>query len=86
MRVNLRVEYENGNKEEVQCSAKDLVAFEDKFQRSVARLEQEMRLTDLLFIAWHSLKRRNQTDKEFDAWLDGVESIYPSDDDPKLKA
>lgn len=85
MRINLRVEYTDGNKVEVQCGAKDLVAFEDKYQRSVARLEHEMKLTDLLFIAWHSLRRQSQTAKEFDAWLDDVESITPSDDDPKSK-
>jgi hypothetical protein len=86
MRVNLRVEYSDGTKTEVRCSAKDLVAFEDKYQRSVARLEHEMKLTDLLFIAWHSLNRQKETAKDFDTWLDEVESIEPSDDDPKLKA
>lgn len=84
MRINLRVEYSNGKQEDVRCSAKDLVAFEDKFQRSVARLEHEMKLTDLLFIAWHSLKRQGQTTNDFDTWLDDVEGIQPSDDDPKL--
>jgi hypothetical protein len=86
MRVNLRVEYSDGTKIEVRCTAKDLVAFEDKYQRSVARLEQEMKLTDLLFIAWHSLHRQKETAKDFDTWLDEIESIEPSDDDPKLKA
>lgn len=85
MRISLRVEYSDGNKEEVRCSAKDLVAFEDKYQRSVARLEHEMKLTDLLFIAWHSLNRQGLTKKDFEAWLDDVESIMPSDADPKLK-
>lgn len=85
MRINLRVEYSNGKQEDVRCSAKDLVAFEDKYQRSVARLEHEMKLTDLLFIAWHSLNRQGLTKKDFDAWLDDVESITPSDDDPKLE-
>jgi hypothetical protein len=85
MRISLRVEYQDGNKEEVRCSASDLVAFEDKYQRSVARLEHEMKLTDLLFIAWHSLNRQGITKKDFEAWLEDVESIMPSDADPKLK-
>lgn len=84
MKINLRVEFTNGILEEVQCSAKDLVAFEEKYQRSVAKLQEEMKLTDLLFIAWNSLKRQKKTDKEFDLWLDDVEGIEASDDDPKL--
>jgi hypothetical protein len=83
MRINLRIEYTDTTEKDVVCSAKDLVAFEDKYQRSVARFEQEMRLTDLLFLAWHSLHRQKQTPKDFDSWLDDVESITPSDDDPK---
>lgn len=83
MRITLRVEYSDGKIENVKCGAKDLVAFEDKFERSVARLEQEMRLKDLLFIAWHSLTRQKLITKDFETWLDEVESIMPSDDDPK---
>jgi hypothetical protein len=85
MRITLRVEFTNNKTSDVVCSAKDLVAFEDKFQRSVARLDTEMRLTDLLWLAWHSLNRQKTTDKDFDTWLDDVESIAPSDADPKLQ-
>jgi hypothetical protein len=83
MRITLRVEFTNQKTTDVVCSAKDLVAFEDKYQRSVARLETEMKLTDLLWLAWHSLHRQKLTTKDFDSWLDDVESIAPSDEDPK---
>lgn len=83
MKINLRVEFTDGSNEDVVCGARDLVAFEDKYQRSVARFEQEMKLTDLLFLAWHSLYRQKKTAKEFDAWLDDVEAIEPSEQDPK---
>lgn len=85
MRISLRVEFTDGTEKDVMCSAKDLVAFEEKFSRSVARFEQEMRLTDLLFLAWHSENRTKATAKDFDSWLDDVESIAASDDDPKSK-
>jgi hypothetical protein len=83
MKINLRVEYLTGEPKEIICSAKDLVAFEDKFNRSVARLEAEFKLTDLLFLAWHSEKRTNATKKDFDSWLDEVDSISVSENDPK---
>jgi hypothetical protein len=85
MRITLRTEFIDGTVEDVICSAADLVAFEERYQRSVVRLEQEMRLTDLLFIAWHSLNRQKKTLKDFDNWLNDVESITSSDEDPKSK-
>ena len=83
MKINLRVTFNDESVEEVSATARDLVAFEDKYQRSVAKLQEEMKLTDLLFIAWNCLNRQKKTDKDFDSWLDEVESIEPSDEDPK---
>ena len=79
----LRVELNDGSIEEVTCGARDFVAFEEKYERSVARFEQELKLTDLLFIAWHALTRQKKTSKDFNAWLDDVDSIEPSEQDPK---
>lgn len=86
MKMILRVEYNDGKTQDVTCSAKDFVAFEDKFQRSVARFEQELRLTDLLWLSWHSLHRQSIIAKDFDSWLDNVDGVNASDQDPKSEA
>lgn len=83
MKLNLRVTYNASDPKEITCSAKDLVAFEAKFDRSVAKLQDEFKITDLLFLAWHSEKRSNATKKEFDSWLDDIEAVEVSDQDPK---
>jgi len=83
MKINLRVKYNDGVSKEIVCSASDLVAFEEKYSRSVAKLESEFKLTDLLFLAWHSEKRTNSVKKEFDNWLDEVDEIGVSETDPK---
>lgn len=83
MRLILRVEYENGTAEDVVSSAADLVAFESKYSRSIARLEQEMRFTDLLFLAWHSLSRRKVTALDFEPWIETVASVGAGEEDPK---
>jgi len=83
MKLNLRVTYPGSAPKEITCSAKDLVAFEERFDRSVAKLQEEFRLTDLLYLAWHSEKRTNATKKDFDNWLDDVDSVEVSDQDPK---
>lgn len=83
MRINLRVTYESGSSEEVVCSAIDLVKFETKFDLSVTRLEKEMKLTHLLFLAHSSLSRQGKTKADFDAWVETVASIDASGVDPK---
>jgi hypothetical protein len=83
MKINLRVEYDNGTSEEVVCSASDLVKFEDKFQISVTRLEQELRLTHLLFLAHSSLARQGKVKAGFDEWIETVATVGASESDPK---
>ena len=77
------MKYQDGNSKEIVCSARDLVAFEEKYSRSVAKLESEFKLTDLLYLAWHSEKRTNATKKDFDSWLDEIDNIGVSETDPK---
>lgn len=83
MRINLRVSYESGSSEEVVCSAIDLVKFEQNFDLSVTRLEKEMKLTHLLFLAHASLFRQGKTKFDFDTWVGTVASIDASGADPK---
>ena len=83
MKINLRIEFLNGENKEVICSASDLVKFEDKFNISVSRIQEEVRITHLLFLAWASENRTKSTALDFDAWTDTVESVGASEIDPK---
>jgi hypothetical protein len=83
MKVNLRVTLNDQTVEEVSATARDLVAFEDKFTKSVASLESDFRITDLLWLAWHWLERKGKTKKTFEDWCDDVENIEASEEDPK---
>jgi hypothetical protein len=73
--INLRVVYLDGSETEVTAIAADLIAFESKFDLSVARLEAEIRLTHLFFLAWHVQKRTGQTKDEFDKWVESVSIV-----------
>ena len=77
MKINLRIEFVSGESQEVSATAPDLVAFEDKFNLSVTKLESEMKFTHLVWLAWTSLNRQKLTTKEFDAWLAYVASVGP---------
>jgi hypothetical protein len=85
LKINLRIEYASGEAVEASATAPDLVAFENKFDLSVTKLEDEMKVTHLLWLAWHALSRKKVTDKDFETWVEFVESIEPSDIDPKSK-
>lgn len=85
MKINLRIGYSSGESVDVIATAPDLVAFENKFDLSIVKLESEMKITHLLYLAWHALARKKETDKDFDTWVDFVESIVPTEQDPKSK-
>lgn len=70
MKMHLRITNGDGSTADVTVSAVDLVAFEEKFNRSVAKFQDEFRLTDLFWLAWHSLRRGNKSLPEFEAWLE----------------
>jgi hypothetical protein len=83
MKINLRVTFNDNTVEEVSATARDLVAFEDKFTKSVSSLETDFMITDMLWISWHWLQRQGKTNKTFEEWCDEVETIEASDDSPK---
>lgn len=75
MLINLRVTYADQTVKDLKAIAADLVAFESEYDLSIARLEQNLRLTHLLFLAWHVEKRTKQTTSPFDEWVNTVELI-----------
>jgi hypothetical protein len=75
MQINLQLTYTDSTKKVVTAIAADLVAFETKFDLSIARLEQNVKLTHLLFLAWHVESRTKATALEFEAWLETVEAV-----------
>jgi hypothetical protein len=83
MKLNLQVTFDSGTSKEVVCNAADLVAFEDKYNVSIAALGSETKLGYLLFLAWHSEKRTGGTKDSYETWLDSVASVGDSGNDPK---
>jgi hypothetical protein len=73
--IDLRVLFLDGTEEVVTALAADLIAFEAKFDMSVARLEKDVRLTHLFFLAWHALKRQGKTPEDFEKWTESVSLV-----------
>ena len=75
MQINLHVTFTDKTEVEVVAVAADIVAFENHFDMSVAKLEKEVRLTHLLFIAYSQQRRTKATDLDFDKWVEAVAEI-----------
>lgn len=75
MNFNLTISFLDGSSCEVSGIAADLVAFEAEFDISVTRLNTETKITHLLWLAWHSLKRQGQTKDTFDKWVESVDTV-----------
>ncbi len=78
MKINLAITYNDGNKKDVSALAIDIVAFESKFDMSMANLEKNVRMTHLLWLAWHVEKRQSNAG-EFEAWLETVSQVEAAD-------
>ena len=73
--IDLQVQFIDGTEKTVTALAVDLIAFEAKFDMSVARLEKEIRLTHLFFLAWHVCKRTGDTKEDFEKWVESVSLV-----------
>lgn len=76
MKIAMTVVYNDRTEKNVEAVFADFVAFERVWSRSVTKFEQELRLTDLAWLAWHSEKRRRETSQPFDPdWIGLIDEI-----------
>jgi len=78
--IALLVEFTDGSNESIEAIAADLIAFESKFDLSVVKLESEIRLTHLFFLAWHALKRQGKTKDDFEKWAESVSMVVQAEE------
>lgn len=76
MKLALRIIYNDGVHQDTDAVFADFVAFERTWNRSISKLEEEIRLTDLAWLSWHSQKRQGKVTEPFDPqWLNKVEEV-----------
>lgn len=82
MRIKMKVDFVDGSSKQLEARFADFVAFERTWNRSVTKFDNELRLTDLAWIAWHVQVREKQTAKQFDPdWLNDVDMLTMVDDE-----
>jgi hypothetical protein len=73
--INLLITFVDGTSREVTAIVSDLMAFEDKFDKSVSDFAKGVRLSWLVFIAWKAETRVKATALEFDAYADTISAV-----------
>jgi hypothetical protein len=77
--INLLITFIDGTSREVTAIISDLMAFEDKFDKSVADFQKGVRLSWLVFIAWKAESRTKATSLEFDDYADQISAVEVPD-------
>lgn len=81
MKIALRVTYNDGKTSDVEAVFADFVSFERAWQRSIAKFEAEIRLTDLAWLAWSAETRAKNTAAKFDPdWISTVQNVEIRED------
>jgi hypothetical protein len=73
--INLLIKFVDGESREVTAIVSDLMAFEDKFDKSVADFQTGVRLSWLVFIAWKAESRTKQTMLDFEAYAETISAV-----------
>jgi len=84
MKLGLTVHGTDGKKRLAVVAFADFVKYEEIHDKSMAKVEAEMKVRDLAWLAWHSERRNKVTALEFDAWLDTVDEISAASGEDKI--
>ena len=81
MKLGLTVHGTDGKQRLAVVAFPDFVKYEEAHNVSMARVEAEMKVRDLAWLACHCEKRNKVTALDFDSWLDTVEQISAEGED-----
>lgn len=82
MKLSLRIEWNDSKDPEVVVAGfADFCAFEETHNRSIVKLDQDLRLNDLGWLAWNVQKRTKKTALEYVKWREMVAGVSPVGDD-----
>lgn len=84
MKLNLRVAVGDEAPRDVVVQPTDIVAFERAYKMGFEKMTEDMHLEHIAWLAWHVDARKKVTTLDFEAWLDGMDTVEMGDDTPPL--
>jgi hypothetical protein len=77
--LNLQIQFTDGTTQDVSTTAADYIKFETHFDKSIATLSDDVRLTYMFYLAWSAAKREGKTELDFEAWSELVSMVGESE-------
>ena len=75
MKLGLTVHGTDGKKRLAVVAFPDFVKYEEVHNTSMAKIEAEMKIRDLGWLAWHCEKRNKLHNLSFEIWREGVDMV-----------
>ena len=79
MKLTIKVSYKTPAAEmvtdEVTTTVATIAAWERKFKRRISDLQGGIGVDDLMYLTWHRLNTLKKEPRDYDAWLESVESF-----------
>ena len=79
MKLTIKVSYRTPAADlvtdEVTTSIATIAAWERRFKRRISDLQAGIGVDDIMFLAWHRLNQQKREGRDYDAWLESVESF-----------
>lgn len=86
MKLPITIEYTSGKQETYVAQPPEWVKWELKTGNTISQAQEKIGLHDLLFLAYHAMKRENagaNPVKPFEVWCETVLDVIVGDADPK---
>jgi len=62
----------------------DFVAYEEAKNKSVAQFANDMRMSDLAWLAWHAETRMGKTSFDYEVWKEQIEELSVGGEDTRI--
>lgn len=86
MKLPITIEYATGKQETYTAQPPEWVKWELKTGNTIGQAQERIGLHDLLFLAYHAMKRTsggNTPVKPFEVWCEGVVDVIVGEANPK---
>ena len=86
MKLPITIEYHDGTQETFTAAPPEWVKWENQFGNTIAQAQDKMGITDLVFLAYHAMKRQSagKPVKPIEVWTETIADVIVGETDPKV--
>ena len=86
MKLPITIEYHDGTQETFTAAPPEWVKWEKQFGNTIAQAQDKMGITDLVFLAYHAMKRQSagKPVKPIEVWTETIADVIVGEANPKV--